>query len=61
MRAKVDKELCMGCELCVQTCGEVFQMKDGVAFAAVDPVPEDCEDLCQQAADDCPVEAIKIL
>ena len=61
MKAKVDKELCAGCELCVQTCGEVFQMQDGVAIVAVDPVPGECEDLCQQAADDCPVEAIKIL
>jgi len=36
-------------------------MDDGVAVAAVDLVPEECEDLCQQAADDCPVEAIKIM
>ncbi|HOY08446.1 MAG TPA: ferredoxin [Candidatus Omnitrophota bacterium] len=61
MRAEVDKDLCTGCELCTQTCEEVFRMDDGVAVAAVDLVPEECEDLCQQAADDCPVEAIKIM
>ena len=61
MKAVVDKDLCTGCELCAQTCEDVFKMDDGVAVAAVDPVPADFEDSCQQAADDCPVEAIKIM
>ena len=60
MKAVVDKDLCTGCELCAQTCDGVFQMDDGVAVAVGDPVPGDLEDSCQQAADDCPVEAIKI-
>jgi len=60
MKAVVDKELCTGCSLCEQTCPEVFKMDDDKAVAYVDPVPEAQVDTCKQAAQDCPVEAIKI-
>lgn len=60
MKAKVDAELCTGCELCVETCPEVFEMGDDVAVVIVDVVPEDAEETCQEAADDCPSEAINI-
>jgi ferredoxin len=33
---------------------------DDVAQAKVDVVPADAEDCAQEAADDCPAEAIKI-
>ena len=58
MKAKVDKETCIGCELCTQVCAEVFKMDDAVAVAFVNPVPADAEDSCRQAAEDCPVSAI---
>ena len=45
MKATVDPDLCTGCELCVSTCPEVFEMNDDVAV---------------EAADDCPSEAISI-
>ncbi len=60
MKAKVDAELCTGCELCVETCPEVFEMGDDIAVVKVDVVPEDAEESCQEAADDCPSEAIII-
>ncbi|MFZ5515032.1 MAG: ferredoxin [Candidatus Zhuqueibacterota bacterium] len=60
MKAKIDPELCTGCELCVETCPEVFEMGDDVAVVIVDVVPEDAEDCCQDAANDCPSEAIAI-
>ncbi len=60
MKATVDKELCTGCELCVQTCEQVFSMADGIAVASADSVAADLEDACRQAAEDCPVEAIKV-
>jgi len=60
MKAKVDAELCTGCELCVETCPEVFEMADDIAVVIVDEVPADAEDSCQEAADDCPSEAISI-
>ena len=60
MKAKVDEELCSGCELCVETCPEVFEMGDDFAEVIVDKVPEDAQEACRQAAEDCPSEAIII-
>jgi len=53
----VDPNLCIGCGLCVQTCGDVFQLgddqksfvKDGSACAKCN---------CQEAIDNCPAHAI---
>ena len=61
MKATVDPDLCTGCELCVDTCPEVFEMNDDdVAVVIVDVVPADVEECAQEAADDCPSEAISI-
>lgn len=60
MKVSVDADTCTGCELCVDTCPDVFEMKDGVAAAKVDVVPPSAEDACRDAAGNCPVEAIKI-
>lgn len=60
MKSSVDADTCTGCELCVQTCPEVFEMEDDIAVAKVDEVPADAEETCRQAAEECPVEAITI-
>ncbi len=60
MKAYVDPDLCTGCELCVSVCPEVFAMEDDVAVAFVSTVPADAEESAQDAADQCPVEAISI-
>ena len=60
MIAVVDKDLCTGCELCVETCPEVFEFTDDVAAAIAEPVIEEFEEACREAADECPVEAISI-
>ena len=61
MKAIVDQETCTGCGLCEQTCPEVFEMNDeDKAVAKGDAIPEDAQDTAQQAAEECPVEAIKI-
>lgn len=60
MRAKVDPDVCTGCELCAQTCPEVFHMKGDVAEAKNSDVPADVQDSCRQAAEECPVEAISV-
>jgi ferredoxin len=52
----VDTDLCTGCELCVETVSEVFQMQ-GDAAAVVDPSGASEEEI-QEAIDNCPVEAI---
>jgi ferredoxin len=60
MKAKVDKDLCTGCGLCVDTCPEVFEMSGDVAVAKVEIVPPAAEKTAKEAAENCPVEAIKI-
>ncbi len=60
MKVSVDKELCSGCELCSGSCPDIFEMKDDVAEVKVDIVPEGAEEDVRQAAEDCPVEAIKL-
>ena len=60
MKVKVDADLCTGCELCIDTCPEVFEMKDDVSVAKVEDVPADMEDDVREASEDCPVEAIII-
>ncbi len=60
MTATVDPELCIGCTLCVQTCPQVFRMESDKAIAYLDPVPEGLADLCRRAAQECPVEAIRV-
>ena len=61
VKAIVNKDTCTGCELCVQTCPEVFEMDDNcLARATADEVPSEARETCRQAADECPVEAIMI-
>ncbi len=60
MKAKIDEDLCTACELCVDTCPEVYEMGDDVAVVKVDVVPSDAEDCAKEAAEDCPAEAITI-
>lgn len=57
MKVRVE-ESCTACGLCVDTCPEVFTMGDNQAEVLVDTVPAEFEDAVQQAADECPVEAI---
>ena len=60
MKVRVDKETCIGCNLCVQTCPQIFKMDGDKAIAYVNSVSDGDEDCCRQAADECPVEAIII-
>jgi ferredoxin len=58
MRAVVDSEKCIGCTLCTQICPEVFKMEGEKAIVYVNPVPQELEASCREAAQQCPVEAI---
>ena len=61
MKAIVDKDLCIGCELCVSLCPEVYAMEDdGKAEARVAPIPAEHEAASRDAAEQCPVTAIQI-
>ncbi len=60
MRATVDADLCTGCELCTETCPEIFEIQGDVAVAIADVIPVDAVECARQAAEDCPVEAISL-
>ena len=61
MKVFVDKELCIGCEACVDICPEVFEIQDDLAVVKIDEdVPEDLEASVEEAAEACAVEAIII-
>lgn len=58
MKARVTED-CIACELCVETCPEVFEMgDDGIAHPKVDTVPAELEDKAKEACEACPVDAI---
>jgi ferredoxin len=59
MKAIVE-DSCTQCGLCIDTCPEVFEMGSDQALVIVDEVPAELQDLVEQAADECPVEAIII-
>jgi len=54
------EDTCTACGLCVDTCPEVFRMGSEMAEVIADEVPAEYEEAAQQAADECPVEAIII-
>jgi len=57
MKVKIE-DTCTACGLCVDTCPEVFELGEDMAQVIVDDVPEEYEDAVQEAAEECPVEAI---
>lgn len=61
MIAEIDRDGCISCGLCVDTCPEVFRMADdGVAEVYVDEVPKDQEHLAVESQEGCPVSVIKV-
>ncbi|MBT3878568.1 MAG: ferredoxin [Candidatus Scalindua sp.] len=60
MKAEVDQDESTGCELRIDTCPDVFEMVGDMAVSKQGEVPSGAEESCMQAAEDCPVEAIKI-
>jgi len=59
MKVRIEDN-CTACGLCVNTCPEVFTMGDQLAEVLTEVVPPMYEETVQQAADECPVEAIVI-
>ncbi len=57
MKISINED-CTACGLCVDLCPDVYQMGDEFAEVIANPIPADFETLAQQAADECPVEAI---
>jgi ferredoxin len=60
VKAIIDPELCTGCELCVSTCPDLFQMEGDIAKTIVEIIPDAALDSAKQAVEDCPAAAIKL-
>ncbi len=59
MKVRIE-DTCTSCGLCCDTCPEVLEMGPGMAQVKAEEVPAEYEDAVQQAAGECPVEAIVI-
>jgi len=61
MKATIDRDGCIGCGVCAETCPEVFRMaEDGLAEAYTEKVPEEVLDSATEARDSCPVSVISL-
>lgn len=61
MKAKVNKDTCISCGLCVNTCEDVFHFDaDEKAEAISSDVPKEEEAVVCSARDACPVNAIDV-
>ncbi|NLD72694.1 MAG: ferredoxin [Chloroflexi bacterium] len=57
MKARVDKNVCIGTANCVAIAPEVFQLDNHGLSEVVDP-NAGTDDLLREAAEECPVQAI---
>ena len=57
MKARVDKNICIGSAVCISIAPEVFELNDEAQAQVVNPDISD-EDLLRNAAENCPVQAI---
>ena len=60
MKALVDKSGCIACELCVETCPEVFRMGEDGFAEAYSEVEAALIDSAEMARDNCPVAVISL-
>ena len=62
MRPVVNRDTCIGCGLCEETCPEVFKLgDDNVAYVLAPSPGHEQYDCIQEAAEICPVEAISVV
>ena len=61
MKAFIERNGCIGCGLCSDTCPEVFRMDaEGLAEVYTDPIPANAEATAKEAEESCPVSVIMI-
>ena len=58
MEIKIDKQKCLGCEVCINLCPEVFELKDGKSKIKENVDLEKNKNCIKEAIDSCLVTAI---
>ncbi len=70
MKVTIDREDCVSCGTCYETCGEVFEENPDDSWSQIKAkyrvggapgtgeVPKDLEDCVKEAEESCPVEVI---
>ncbi len=60
-KVTIDKDLCIGCGLCVDTCPKVFELEDDGKAGVISQEAAAAEIGCaKDAAAMCPTEAIQV-
>lgn len=61
MKAKVNKDICIGCGACQAIVPDVFELEDdGLAACKVEKIEESKKEDVLDAADSCPTSAIEV-
>ena len=61
MKVQVNKKTCISCGICVELCPDIFEWDENdVAQAKQEEVPIASECCAQDAAEQCPVDAITV-
>lgn len=60
MKVSIDREDCISCELCVETCPSVFRMAEDGLAEVYGPVDAANEAAATEAAENCPVSIIHL-
>ncbi len=61
MKAKINKNACIGCGSCAAICPEVFEIDDeGIAKVTVESINENQLNDATEASENCPTSAIEI-
>ena len=55
---QVDQAKCIGCGLCVSSCGDVFELDENGKSRVKDANACEKANCCQGAIDNCPAKAI---
>ncbi len=61
MKAKVNKDACIGCGSCTAIASDVFEFEDdGLAVAKNENITEENKEEVRDAAESCPTSAIEV-